>query len=257
MNNVISLDNVSVKYGSNIILEKINLHVKEKEIVSIVGPNGGGKTTLIKTILGFKEHFEGNAKVLNLPPSKISRSGLVGYLPQKQEDNYNVPVSAYDVVAFSRYARKKILERLTSQDREIIEMSLDKTGMLDLANHPFNELSGGQRQRILIARALALKPRLLILDEPSTGLDRVAQDSFYNLLTTLRENENITILLISHDIGAVSVIVDKIACLNRRIHYHGNPKDGIPDNIRERIFGSNINILLHDEHCESCGGDND
>jgi zinc transport system ATP-binding protein len=184
-------------------------------------------------------------------PQKLKKTGLVGYLPQHNKINATFPVSVYDVVAFSRVAKKSIFQGINDEDRSIIKNSLARVEMTDFVNSHFGSLSGGQRQRVLIARALALQPKILILDEPSTGLDSVAQDSFYSLLTELRDEEKLTIVMVSHDVGAVSVIVDRVACLNRKIHFHGDPHK-LSNKEREQIFGHNMNIVLHDEHCESC-----
>jgi zinc transport system ATP-binding protein len=152
----------------------------------------------------------------------------------------------------SRYGRKRGLEWLDECDHEIIEAALDRIGMLDHKNDHFGSLSGGQRQRVLIARALALKPKILILDEPSTGLDVVAQDRFYKILQTIRDEESMTILVVSHDIGAVSSVVDHIACLNRKIHFHGKPHDRSPLDALDKVFGKHVHFLMHDETCETC-----
>ncbi len=249
----ISLDHVWVRYDHRIVLENINLNVLNKEIVSIVGPNGGGKTTLLNTILGFKEPFKGKVSVFGVDPQDIEKNGMIGYLPQSSPHDIQFPVRVFDVVAMSRYGRKAFLRRLDVEDRELIEDSLKKVEMIDFQYHHFGSLSGGQKQRVLIARALALQPKILILDEPSTGLDSVAQDRFYQILQKLRIDERLTILMVSHDIGAVSGVVDQIACLNKKIHFHGNPKEGIPSEALSEVFGRNVHFVLHDKDCETCG----
>jgi len=249
---VIVLDDVWVRYGSSIVLESIHLTVQEKEIVSIVGPNGGGKTTLLHAILGFKEAFRGEIRVLGKEPVQIKQSGLIGYLPQQNAHDRLFPVSAYDVVAMTRHARHGVGNRLDENDKQVILDALDKVEMTTWQNHHYGSLSGGQQQRVLIARALAGKPRILILDEPSTSLDAVAQDSFYHLLSTIRDEQGLTILMVSHDIGSVSRVVDQIACLNKKIHFHGKPTEGIPSEILEKTFGKHMHFLVHDEHCLTC-----
>ena len=167
--NVVYMKNVSVKYGDNLVLENINLEIKEKEIISIVGPNGGGKTTLLNVIMGFKQIFQGEIRVLGNSPKSIQKTGMIGYLPQVNSFDRNFPVKVFDVVAMSRYAKKSFFERLTKRDKELIFNTLGKVEMASFVNHHFGSLSGGQKQRVLIARALAIEPKLLILDEPSTG----------------------------------------------------------------------------------------
>ena len=150
-----------------------------------------------------------------------------------------------------RYAGKRLFESLNGRDRSIVKDTLEKVGMADMGALHFGQLSGGQKQRVLIARALALEPQILILDEPSTGLDAVAQDSFYKLLTDLK-CEGLTTVMVSHDIGTVSSFVDRIACLNRRIHFHGKPDKCIPSDALEQVFGKHVQFLVHDKKCETC-----
>ena len=238
--NVIYMKNVSVKYGDNVVLENINLEIRKREIISIVGPNGGGKTTLLNVIMGFKHIFQGEIRVLGVSPKSIQRTGMIGYLPQVNSFDRNFPVKVFDVVAMARYAKKSILERLTPRDKELIFNGLEKVEMASFVNHHFGSLSGGQKQRVLIARALAVEPKLLILDEPSTGLDAVAQENFYQLLTRLRDEQDLTIIMVSHDIGSVSMFVDKVACLKRKIHFHGKFDNCMATDVLEKVFGKNI-----------------
>ncbi len=248
----IFLKDVWVRYNHHIVLENINLKIMVKEIVSIVGPNGSGKTTLLNTILGFKEPFKGCVSVFGQHPQDMKRNGMIGYLPQSSPHDTQFPVGVFDVVAMSRYGRKPFWGRLKKQDTEQIQECLQKVDMADFQSHHFGSLSGGQKQRVLIARALALQPKILILDEPSTGLDSIAQDQFYKMLQKLRIDEELTILMVSHDIGVVSEIVDQIACLNKQIHFHGNPREGIPSEALNKVFGKDIHFVLHDKNCETC-----
>ncbi len=250
---VVAFKDIWARYNSTVILEDINLTIQKKEIISIVGPNGGGKTTLLRIIMGFLKPYRGNVSVLGIHPVKLKNMGRIGYLPQDVHHDFHFPLSVFDVVAMSRYAGKVFLERLSKNDRECIHEALKKVDMADYKKHHFGSLSGGQRQRTLIARALALQPEILLLDEPATGLDTVAQDSFYHLLSHLRDSENLTIIMVSHDIGSVSLVVDKIACLNKRIHFHGSPSSCFSSQEKlQKTFGTNIQFLLHDQNCETC-----
>jgi zinc transport system ATP-binding protein len=251
--NIITVQNLWVKYNSTVALEDITLDIRQKEIVSIVGPNGSGKTTLIKTIMGFKQPSRGNISVLGKSPSAIMSAGAIGYLPQNAVYDTRFPVRAFDVVAMSCFAKKRFIERLTRRERKHVLAMLERVEMEKLANHHFGSLSSGQKQRILIARALAIDPVILILDEPATGLDAVAQDGFYHLLATLRDTEGFTIIMVSHDIGSVSLFSDTIACLNRKIHFHGTPAKCIEsEKTLEAVFGKNVQFLFHDKNCETC-----
>ncbi|WP_188020346.1 metal ABC transporter ATP-binding protein [Deferribacter autotrophicus] len=255
-NFVIEIKNLDVKINNKLILQNINLTLKEKEIMAIVGPNGGGKTTLIKTILGFYKPSAGTIKIMGKQFQKIPK-GLIGYLPQKDLINYNFPILVYDVVLMGRRILKKFLEKTTDKDKEICLDALDKVGMSGYLNRPFNKLSGGQKQRVLIARLLAMKPKILLFDEPATGLDVVGQEDFYELINKLKEEEKISILMVTHDIGVISSYVDMIACLNRTIHYHGPPEHGIQPEILEKVFGKNIQFVIHDHRCATCRGFSD
>jgi len=250
---IIHLKNISVKYDNNIVLENINLEIYKKEILTIVGPNGSGKSTLIKTILGFKEPFQGSISIFGENIKKSDRIKKIGYLPQKSSYRDDFPVTIFDVVAMSRYAKKNFFERLNKYDKEIIDKSLNKIKMLPLKDKSFTDLSGGQKQRVLIARALAIEPEILILDEPSTGLDMVAQEDFYQTLVSLKE-EGLAILMVSHDIGTVANIVDRVACIKRKLHFHGKPEQCFSDKTMETVFGKNILLVKHDQHCETCQG---
>lgn len=249
---VISLRDVWVHYDGTVILEDVSLDVAEGEILSIVGPNGSGKSTLLRTILGFKKPTRGTVTVLGGPPRKAP-PGAIGYLPQKSAVDHTMPVSVFDVVAMVRYAGKGLMERLNDDDRSRIAASLEKVEMAHLTNRHFGSLSGGQKQRVLIARALAVGPRILLLDEPSTGLDVVAQDNFYQMLLSLRASLNLAIVMVSHDIGAVSSIVDRLACLKTKIHFHGSPGECLSDENLSDAFGKNVYFVRHDTNCHGCG----
>ncbi len=251
----IEIKNMWVRYNGLVVLEDINLAVEEREIMSIVGPNGSGKSTLLRSIMGFKEYFRGTVEVFGKSPAQIQGTGVFGYLPQSTSYDPGFPVSVFDVVAMARFSRKPFLERLSREDRSLIEESLSRVEMLDHRRHHFGSLSGGQKQRVLIARALALKPRILMLDEPATGLDAVAQDGFYDLLRELRDRRGLTILMVSHDIGTVSAVVDRLACVKRRLHFHGRPADCIDGEEMEKIFGRNIHFIKHDKDCPTCRED--
>ncbi len=247
----ILIEDLEVTYGNKIVLEDIYLSVEKGEIVCIVGPNGGGKTTLLKVILGLKDYYKGKVEVLGKEPKDVDKKEI-GYLPQRETTVANFPISVFETVLMGRYPKIGLLKKPSKRDKEIAIESLKLVKMENLKNENINKLSGGQRQRVFIARALAMEPKILILDEPSTGLDIVAQEDFYKTLVEIKKQKEIAILMVSHDIGVVSTFVDKIACLNKTIHYHGKSGTPIPNEVLRKVFGSNIQILVHDQHCKGC-----
>lgn len=252
-NPIIALRNVWARYNGSVTLEDVSLEVHSGEILSIVGPNGGGKSTLLRVIMGFKKPYQGTVEVLGSSPPKAHR-GAIGYLPQKSSFDYNMPVSVYDVVAMARYAGKQFVERLDQGDRSGIDAAIEAVEITKLRDHHFGSLSEGQKQRALIARAIAVRPRILLLDEPSTGLDALAQDNFYQMLLRLRDTLGLTIVMVSHDIGAVSSIVDRLACLKTKLHFHGKPADCLSNESLATVFGKNTLFVSHGGNCGSCGG---
>ncbi len=248
----VKVSGVTVVYGDLTVIEDINLTVKKNEILSIVGPNGSGKTTLLKTILGSVKADSGKVEIFGRTPDQVRGQGVIGYLPQESGRYINFPASVFDIAAMGRYSAKKILERLSHDEKETIDKSLDMVEMLDKKNDRFAHLSGGQKQRVIIARALSVKPKILLLDEPSTGLDAIAHDNFYIMLKKIRDTEGITVIMVSHDIGSVSSVVDNIACIKKKLHYHGTPHDCTNKHLEE-VFGSHIHFISHGTECADCG----
>lgn len=235
---VLVLEDVTVAFGSKIVLKDISFEVREGEFWGIIGPNGGGKTTLLKTILGLIKPVKGTVSIMGLSPKEAVRKGYVGYLPQRIE-NY-LPLSCEDVVSL-----------VVSEKREI-ERLLELVGMKDKREQPFSSLSGGEKQRILIAMVLAKKPRLLLLDEPNTGIDIVAQDAFYELLRRIKVEENVSILMVSHDVGVIVNFVDRVACLNRTLHYEGDPRGVLDCDLLKRLYGTDVEVFVHHPECKGC-----
>jgi zinc transport system ATP-binding protein len=227
-------------------LEDINLDIREGSYVGILGPNGAGKSTLLKVILGLIKPSRGEILVFGESPLKLRHAGsLIGYLPQKPLANPRFPVSVLDVVLMGRYGRIGLVRRPGREDMEIAKENLQRLGILHLAQRPIGELSGGEQQRVFIARALGLEPRLLIMDEPTISLDACAQDDLYEMVHGFKEEMNLTVLIVSHDIGAVARHVDDVVCLNRRIHVHEAPPIGRL--ALESTFGCSVEYLFHGE----------
>lgn len=235
-----------VTYNGLTVLEDISLEIEAGRFVGILGPNGGGKSTLLKVILGLIRPSRGEVRVFGEAPLKLRRRGeVVGYLPQKPLINPHFPVSVLDVVLMGRYGRMGLGRRPRPEDMELARRHLEMVGITHLAARPIGEISGGEQQRVFIARALCVQPRLLILDEPLISLDACAQDDLYEMVYDLKEKLGLTVLMVSHDIGGVARHVNDIVCLNRRVHVHQPPPIGrIP---LESTFGCSVEYLFHGE----------
>jgi zinc transport system ATP-binding protein len=236
---VISLENINVSINNNLVLEEINLSIQENEFIGIIGPNGGGKTTLLKVMLGLVEPASGKVLIFNKPPEQNRK--FIGYLPQQSNFSNDYPISVKDVVLTARLGSKKFLRRFSEEDTQVVDESLSRVGLFDYRERIVGELSGGEKQKVLIARALSTKPKILLLDEPTANIDTKTGKSFYDLLNQL--NEEITIIMVSHDIGAVSQYVKKIACLNKKLVFHDSKE--ITKEMLEETYHCPIDLIAH------------
>jgi len=234
---IVGLKNIGVYFGDIPILEKINLSIKQNDFLAIVGPNGGGKTTLLKVILGLVEPNEGEVKLFGKNPEEGRK--LIGYLPQYTFFDLNFPINVFNVVLMGRY--NGVFKNYSKEDEKAVTNALETVGMLEFKDRQIGKLSGGQLQRVFVARAIARKPKLLLLDEPTASIDPEMQKSFYELLSQFKEK--IAIVLVTHDIGIISTYVEKIACLNRRLFYHGSVKEGLEK--LEELYECPIELIVH------------
>jgi zinc transport system ATP-binding protein len=233
--NAVSVGNLSVELGGRTVLSDINMEVAEGWIAGIMGPNGGGKTTLLRAILGILKPSSGEIRVFGAEPRDAVKKGLVGYLPQRQGKSL-LPLTALEAVRIGGRSGKK----------EAIA-ALETVGMAELAGRSFWELSGGQAQRVSLARVMVERPRLMLLDEPSTGIDTVSQEDFYRLLLRLRAETGVTVILTSHDVGAISSYVDQVFCLNIRLHCHGSASACLTREHLSELYGREVDIIRHQE----------
>ncbi len=239
MDKVIDLKDIWVSYDDVSVLEAVDLTVEDKDFLAIIGPNGGGKSTLLKVILGLIKPDRGSVKLLGGNPKKTRK--YVGYVPQYISSNLEFPINVWEVVLMGRLSHKGPFRSFNEEDKKAAKDALNTVGMLDFRDRQIGELSGGQKQRVFIARSLVTRPRLLILDEPSTGIDSRRQKEFYELLNRLKSE--IAILMVTHDISALSVYVDKIACLNKQLHYH-NSKEVSPEDL-EATYQCPVELIAH------------
>lgn len=222
MNSLIQIKNLSVRYGSNRALANISLDVFEGEYLGIIGPNGGGKTTLLKAMLGLIPIEVGSVSVCGRQPGKTGT--LIGYVPQFSAMEKDFPITVREVVLSGRLSHGSLFfHRYSAEDRNSAAAAMREVGIADLAGRQINALSGGEFQKMLIARALAVGPKILFLDEPTASVDAKSRSQIYVLLNRLNQ-KGMTILLITHDTAAVRSQVHRVACLNRRLIYQGTPE---------------------------------
>jgi zinc transport system ATP-binding protein len=244
MNNsqIILTENLSFSYNGETILENVNLTVHENDFIWIVGPNGGGKTTLLKLILGLLKPKTGTIKVFGDSPQKARRH--MGYMTQHISLDSQFPVNVTDVVLMGRLGNGESMGPFRSIDKEITREVLHQVGLYQYRNKPFAELSGGQQRRLLIARALVSQPKILLLDEPTANLDANSEKELFELLKEL--NENLTIILVSHDPAFVSDFVKRAVCVNKEVHEH--PTTEISGLYVSEFYGGERRIVRHDKH---------
>lgn len=215
MDTLISLKSVSVQYDETTALEGVSLDIFPDDFLGIIGPNGGGKTTLVKTILGTLPH---KGEVSYSPTIYKSGHRLIGYLPQQAEFDRSFPISVIEVVMSGLQAEKGLMKRYSTADRKRAMQLLEMAGIADIAERQISEISGGQMQRALLCRAVILEPKLLILDEPTNFVDNQFENELYTLLRRL--NERMAIVMVSHDLGTITSVVKSIVCVNRTVHRH-------------------------------------
>lgn len=249
----IEINNLTVKLNGREVLKDITLSLDEGRFIGIVGPNGGGKTTLLRAILGLIKPSSGEILVFGRSPEDVLKTGSAfGYLPQTLKVEPDFPIRVIDVVMMGRYGRVGMLRWPGEADKKKAMEYLSVMGIEKLKNVQFGQLSGGQQQRASVARALAGEPKILILDEPSTGIDVIGQGDFYHLLKGLQKKFSITILMASHDIGTIPAYVDEIACLNHTFHYQGNPLGALNEKVLAELYGKSVDLLQHTDICDKC-----
>ena len=213
---IIEIKNIWFAYNGQTVLEDVSLDIRQGDFIAMIGPNGGGKTTLLKLMLGLLRPNKGAIRVLGDPTAKASHH--IGYVSQDVHINRSFPITAIDVVLMGKLEPGKRWAKSSVQDRTDALDALERLEIVDYASSKIGELSGGQRQRVFIARALVTQPKVLLLDEPTASIDAKGQAEFYRLLKEL--NKDITILVVSHDLVAISTYVKSVACVNKRLHYH-------------------------------------
>ena len=236
---VIEVDGLFVGYDGEDVLRDVHFEVHERDFIGLLGPNGGGKTTLFRVLLGLLEPSSGTVRIFGKPVKEGRRH--LGYVPQHIEFDREFPIRVWDVVRMGRLAHSTLMRRLTRTDDAAVERALDSVGMLDFRERHVGDLSGGERQRVYIARALASEPDVLLLDEPTASVDPKARTSIYELLREL--NERMAIVISSHDLGVVSTYVKTVGCINRHLFYHEDEK--LTSEMLELAYQCPIEMIAH------------
>lgn len=246
---VIRLENVYFSYGDKQVLKNINFSIERGMFMGLVGPNGGGKTTLIKIILGLIKPDEGSVYLLDKPIDTFKDWNRIGFVSQKANTfNRGFPATVFEVVAMGLTAKIGYFRFMKKNHKEKVLAAIEQVGMSDYAYHNIGNLSGGQQQRVFIARALVSEPELLILDEPTVGIDYKNVERFYDLLHELNVKKNLTLLLVTHDTGAMTKHATNVACLNQTLHFHGKSEEytALSQEYLSEIYGYPVQVIVHD-----------
>lgn len=248
---VINIRDVSFQYDDRPVLEDVSVTINRGDFVGLIGPNGSGKSTLLKIILGLLEPKKGEVYLFGEPIKKFNHWEKIGFVSQKANSfNSGFPATVFEVVSMGLFGKIGLFRFLNREHKKKIENVIEQVGLSDFSDKNIGDLSGGQQQRAFIARALVSDPELLILDEPTVGVDTNNVHQFYELLKGLNEKANITLLLVSHDIGTMINYVTDVACLNRRLHFHGGKDDFLADHKLSSFHGQDIHLLAHDHKGE-------
>ncbi|WP_421379884.1 metal ABC transporter ATP-binding protein [Bacillus salacetis] len=250
---VIDINHVSFRYDKETVLEDINLSIPKGAFLGIVGPNGSGKSTLLKLILGLLKAKDGEIYLFGQSQPKFKDWDRIGYVSQKANSfNTGFPATVREVVSSGLTKKIGLFKMIGKKHADQINKAIESVGMSAFSSRNIGELSGGQQQRVFIARALVSKPEVLILDEPTVGVDSKNVQAFYEMLEHLNKDLGITLLLVTHDIGTISNKVTHVACLNKQLHFHGNTQEF--ENLRESelsgIYGHEVHLLHHDHSHE-------
>ena len=243
---IIEVKNLNYIINGISILKDINFHINAGDYTAVVGPNGGGKTTLINTILGLKKGWTGEIKLFNQKLEDFKEWQKIGYVPQRViEFDQKFPITVFETVKLGRMYNFKKFWRNHTKDIKTINDIIEALGISDLKNKLIGELSGGQKQRVMIARALASEPELLLLDEPNTGIDNETQQEFYNILKRLNKEQKITIIFITHDIGVIEDSINSIISINKEILKSDQPRTIFNCQVMREVYGIESHLHYH------------
>lgn len=246
---VFEVKDLTYKINGSDIIKDISFRVLQGEYSAVIGPNGGGKTTLIRLLLGLEKKSSGSIKLFGKDQKSFKSWNKIGYVPQRvsQVDQY-FPATVEEVVKMGRTASRGLFSRETQADKDAVEHAMQRMDVVNLKDKLIGELSGGQRQRVMIARALASEPEILILDEPNTGVDMVSQNRFYTLLRELNKNDGMTILFITHDVGVIADDIQTMLCINQTLLACNNPHEVLSCSEMSKLYGIDAHLIHHHNH---------
>ena len=246
---IIQADNLTFRYDREVVLDSMSFTINRGDYVGILGPNGGGKSTLVKLILGIIRPDGGLMMLFDHHGNELKDKdrAKIAYVPQRSaRTDLTFPATVFEIVRSGRTAHHSIFRHaLTKHDKTAIRRAMRQTGITKLADRRISTLSGGQLQRVYLARALAAEPMLLVLDEPNAGVDQRTQQSFYALLGTLNSKHNLTIILVSHDVEVVTAHVNHILCVNKSLVCHGAPKKLLKEHFVDTLYGTDAKHVAH------------
>lgn len=257
----IVFDRIGYAYpGHEPALENVSLRVRSGERLAIIGPNGGGKSTLLKLLLGELTPRSGSIRVFGVTPGEARSKRMIGYVPQRSEAERSFPVSVRQAVSMGATVGLSPWRRTPRDIIQSVDQSIERVGLSSLADRPVGALSGGQFQRVLLARALAVKPRILVLDEPTVGIDAAGQEQLATVLDRLHDEGDLTMLIVSHDVRAIAgpqrdthgakPFCDRVACLRRTLHFHDSP-EGITPQVLAHVFEHDLSAVFGQVHVEA------
>jgi len=249
---VAEVKDVTVKIGNLVILDKVSVDVEAGDVLGIVGPNGGGKTTLLNAVLGNIPIESGEVRLFGTDIRRFRDFHLIGYVAQNAiQFDPIFPATVREIVSLGCLNRSQLGRPLKREQKEEVDKAIDLMGLRNVADRKISDLSGGQKQRIFIAKALVRKPKLLILDEATAGLDACMQDHFHNLLRYLKSEYNITVLTVNHDLSGVICQANKLAVVNRQLHYTPITPGFDPSKMLQQAYGEHFTFIFHHDH-NSC-----
>ncbi len=249
---IFDVKNLNFIVNGQKILSNISLEIFKSEYIAIIGPNGGGKTTLVRILLGLDKPTSGEVKLYGKKMSEFKRWDKIGYVPQRASlVDTSFPATVEDIVNMGRTSKRALFSKKSKEDIQAVESAMIKMDVLHLKDRMVGDLSGGQRQRVMIARALASKPEILILDEPNTGVDVVSQKRFYTLLKKLNKEEKITVVFITHDIGVIADDIARLFTVNEKLQVCNSPKHALTCEDMSSLYGIDAHLIQNHGHC-SC-----